>query len=60
MEKGFIGVFKMKMAVILHCTYIPDSVTLCSGGGKVSSWGRCPTRKMLWNSKAGRTLLLLC
>lgn len=43
MEKGFIGVFKMKMELILHCTYILDSVTLCSGGGKVGSWGRCGT-----------------
>lgn len=33
MEKGFIGVFKLKMELILHCTFILDSVTLCSGGG---------------------------
>lgn len=60
MEKGFIGVFKMKKELILHCTYILDSVTFCSRGGKVGSWGRCGTRKMLCNSKAGRTLWLLC
>lgn len=32
-------VFKMKIELILHGTYIVDSVTLCSGGGKVGSWG---------------------
>lgn len=39
MEKLFIGVFKMKMELILHCTYILDSVTLCSGRRKVGSLG---------------------
>lgn len=51
MEKGFIRVFKMKMELILHCTYILDSITLCSGGGKVGSWMRCGTGKMLWKAK---------